>query len=288
VVICNSVGFDTSDTEAAVEDTFDENLVLNKNSQPTLKTAAAVKSPQKSAKQFTKRKSSSPRSKSSPRSSALDSSPATGPARRTIQRNQAAISPTKRKLPLNPSSSEIIDELREKFQHLNMLRTTAAEALLEEYKKSSEDRIKAAERVIDGLRKENESLRKRSENSNPVRSSRVSDVSTLSVDQASGLRPIVDLYGKLTGLEVAADSETLNLWHCSISGRQGGNPIYFCSFCKILRSICRWTRVMINTATFRRFRQNHQSPLACRHIFRRKLFLIQISCNFSFGVLLTF
>jgi hypothetical protein len=101
-----------------------------------------------------------------------------------------------------------------------MLRTTAAEALLEEYKKSAEDRIKAAERVIEGLRKENESLRRKAE-SGPAKSARVSDVSAVSADQANGLRPIVDLYGRLSGLEILSDLETENLWHCSINGRQG-------------------------------------------------------------------
>lgn len=103
-----------------------------------------------------------------------------------------------------------------------MLRTTAAEALLDEFKKSAEQRIQAAEKVIEGLKKENEALRKKTESLMQTKAGRVSDVSTLSSEQTEALRPIVDLYGRLSGLEISTDLDRDNLWHCSINGKQGG------------------------------------------------------------------
>lgn len=129
--------------------------------------------------------------------------------------------------------SDVIEELRQKFQQLNMLRTTAAEALLEDYKKTSEERIMAAERVIDSLRRENEALKTRLEehtgstNGNlaaPRTPSRLSDASTLTVERTDLFRPLLELYESLSGLRVTTDLDQERLWHCSLGGRQGGMP----------------------------------------------------------------
>lgn len=56
----------------------------------------------------------------------------------------------------NPPS--LIEELKRKFDELNVLRTSAAESMLAEYKISSNARIAAAEKLIDALRKENAKL----------------------------------------------------------------------------------------------------------------------------------
>lgn len=111
-----------------------------------------------------------------------------------------------------------------------MLRTTAAEALLQEYKKNAEERIVAAERLIESVKKENEALKKKlseSDNNNSLNSQsrRVSDVSTLTVDRMDTLRPIIDLYRQLSGLQISADidaGEVSLKWHCLLAGRQGG------------------------------------------------------------------
>lgn len=115
--------------------------------------------------------------------------------------------------------SNVLEELREKFQQLNMLRTTAAEALLDEYKKSAEERIQVAERVISALTQENESLR-RTIPKNEI-NGRLSDVSSLSL-AGGAFRSTIDLYTNLSGLQVITDSEAEQLYHCSLKGRHGG------------------------------------------------------------------
>lgn len=60
---------------------------------------------------------------------------------------------------LSASRVPMLEELRQKFQQLTLLRTTAAEKLLEDYKKRSNQQIEAAERLIESLRRENECLR---------------------------------------------------------------------------------------------------------------------------------
>lgn len=88
-----------------------------------------------------------------------------------------------------PSRGKIIDDLKAKFDQLSMLRTTAVESLLAEYKASAEKRIAASEGLIEALRRENEMLKQQhqkyqdsvSESANrPASTGRTSDVSTLS------------------------------------------------------------------------------------------------------------
>lgn len=132
--------------------------------------------------------------------------------------------------------SSVFDELRQKFDQLSMLRTTAAEQLLEEYKKSAEQRIQAAERLIESLRQENNDLRTRTAQAalspSPPPLPRLSDVSSLSTQEeplrtarsvgGSALGPIIELYQSLTGLAISATEDSDNLWRCTIAGRQGG------------------------------------------------------------------
>lgn len=97
-------------------------------------------------------------------------------------------SPTKKSVPSNTTrggDSSIIEELKNRFQELSILRTTAAEALLAEYKSAAEARIEAAEKVIDAFRKENELLKQQQQR--PIHHDgdlsdrrRISDVSTIS------------------------------------------------------------------------------------------------------------
>lgn len=134
------------------------------------------------------------------------------------------------------NTADIIEGLREKFQQLNMLRTTAAEALLQEYKRSAEERIGVAEKLVESLKRENEALKRRlseqdGTNAAPAGlSRRVSDVSNLTADRPDALRPIVELYRQLSGLQVSADLDSGEAgdsltWHCLLSGRQGGNHL---------------------------------------------------------------
>lgn len=88
-----------------------------------------------------------------------------------------------------PLGNKIVDDLKAKFDQLSMLRTTAAELLLAEYKASAEKRIIAAEGMIEALRRENEMLKKQQQKNQDSRpesvnrsasTGRISDVSTLS------------------------------------------------------------------------------------------------------------
>jgi hypothetical protein len=56
------------------------------------------------------------------------------------------------------TNQELIDELRDNFHRLSVLRSTDAEALLIEYRESAEKRIIAGERLIESLRKEKDEL----------------------------------------------------------------------------------------------------------------------------------
>lgn len=139
-----------------------------------------------------------------------------------VQLRKRSIQATLHPSTTTSTSIDLIEELRQNFQQLTMLRTTAAEALLEEYKKTSEERITAAERVIESLKRENEALKKSCEAAIVPRTpSRLSDVSTLATERTDLVRPLLDLYENLSGLRVSADLDQPRLWHCSIAGRQG-------------------------------------------------------------------
>lgn len=125
------------------------------------------------------------------------------------------------------STESIIDELRQKFQQLNMLRTTAAESLLEQYKENAESRIKASESLIESLRLENQALKqhlKEASSSINLRSDnhRMSDISIITNDRVEQPKPLIDLYRRMSGMQILVDSESTNLWHCSLEGRHGG------------------------------------------------------------------
>ncbi len=142
--------------------------------------------------------------------------------------------------------AEVIEGMRQKFDELNMLRTTAAERALEDYKRAAERRIQAAEALIEALRQENEVLSKRSSEEERLHhllphAGRLSDVSSTSTARGGGgafggraeddgpLQAVVDLYQSLSGLQVSPDDERpSSLWHCSIGGRQGAFTFDLC------------------------------------------------------------
>lgn len=149
------------------------------------------------------------------------------------------------------SGNKLIDELKAKFDQLSMLRTTAAESLLEEYKTSAERRISAAEGMIEALRRENELLRQQQQHQSqehapgpvgrPVLTGRSSDVSISSRPDdpnskavvgnsgasrwrfvVSDVGSLLELYRNLSGLQLVPDDEHSQCWHCSLGGRLGG------------------------------------------------------------------
>lgn len=126
--------------------------------------------------------------------------------------------------------------MKEKFERLNLLRTTEAEKLLSDYKKTftaqkqSTDELQfivvGADQLINGLKSENERRKAQIQQltNNSRRDSNVSVTSTTSshsstADQLQNLSRLADLYRELSGLEMESVSEWT--WKCTLTGRLG-------------------------------------------------------------------
>lgn len=122
----------------------------------------------------------------------------------------------------NDKLNERLQELQSQFEKLSMLRTTAAEQLLEDYKKNSEARFAASQNLISSLRAENALLKERvsSLTSKSSRESNVSMLSMMSTNTTAASSNLIYLYKNLSGLSIEPVDE--NKWNCSIEGRQGG------------------------------------------------------------------
>lgn len=80
--------------------------------------------------------------------------------------------------PANGNEGKVVEELRRNFHQLTVLRTTAAEKLLDEYKKKMSNQLAAAEKLIDSLKKENEELHRKNTAADSVKGRRLSDISS--------------------------------------------------------------------------------------------------------------
>ena len=139
--------------------------------------------------------------------------------------------------------------MKEKFEKLNILRTTEAERLLDDYKRTFAAQkqstfsfflftltlIIGADQLISGLKAENERLKKQiSETQSTRRESSVSVLSSTASstsDRLTGLSRQVDLYRELTGLEMVevqtGEDEDRMQWKCSLIGRSPNHPLNF-------------------------------------------------------------
>lgn len=95
--------------------------------------------------------------------------------------HKPALSPLKK--PVVPACQDEdlaarFEDLQRRFEQLNMLRSTNAEKLLAEYKRSAETRDHAAQKLIESLKTENSLLKERAESQ--TRSRRDSNISVLS------------------------------------------------------------------------------------------------------------
>jgi hypothetical protein len=99
--------------------------------------------------------------------------------------HKPALSPLKRPVIPAPHDEDLaarFEDLQRRFEQLNMLRTTNAEKLLAEYKRTAETRDHAAQKLMESLKAENSLLKERIESqTRSRRDSNVSVVSTTSV-----------------------------------------------------------------------------------------------------------
>lgn len=151
---------------------------------------------------------------------------------------KSAVSPVKKVAPPKPQDDDLaarFDDLQRRFEQLNMLRTTNAEKLLSEYKRTAETRDHAAQKLIESLKNENALLKERVESqTRSRRDSNVSVMSTTSVGTSIEARNvillfviisycclenIIELYRNLCGLSMETLEE--NKWSCTVEGRHG-------------------------------------------------------------------